>query len=222
MSAIAYVFYGTLLITPLFLPFGLYFYYDSIASLTERKQRVFLSQFQEALALTAQSLQTGYSLENSIREANRELNFLYPPDTHIIRSFSQIVAKIDLNTPIERALDDFSRETALDDVSDFIFVFSAAKKMGGDSIEVIRSCVALIKEKLDTEQEIHLLLTAKKMEFHVMCAVPFFIILYLKFMFANFISALYFTPAGIFIMSICLIIFSMSYMAGRKIIRIRI
>lgn len=206
----------------MFFPAGLLLYADHILAVIEKKKAAFLGQFTQALRLISQSLQTGYSAENSIRAACEELHCLYPPSAHIIRSFQEMTRKMDLNIPLEQALSDFAAQTGSDEVSSFIFIFTTAKRMGGDSIRIISDCLSAMKEKLDIEQEIQLLLRAKRLEFHVMCAVPFFIILYMKLMFRDFISALYFNPIGVTLMTGCLLTFIISYIAGRRIIHIQV
>lgn len=218
----AYVFYGTIRVSPLFFPITVYFYTDGIISLSEKKKQLFLLQFQQALSFLSQSLQIGRSLENGLRDTAEELSRTYPPAARINRSFAAVLRRMELNSSARQALEEFSKEILIDDVTDFIFIFSSSKHLGGDSVELIRSSLLTMKEKMETENEIRLILHAKKIEFHLMCAVPFFIILYLKVMFSGFTSVLYNNPAGIIIMTVCLIIFSASYLLGRKIIHIHV
>ena len=60
-----------------------------------------------------------------------------------------------------------------EDTEDFVTVFSSAKMSGGDSISIIRNAVKIISGKIDTEQEIQNDVRFKKLEFEIMCAVPF-------------------------------------------------
>ena len=86
---------------------------------------------------------------------------------------------MDLNMPVSSVLEEFALRTGQEDVENFVNVFTAAKISGGDSISVIRNAVKIISEKIDTEKEIHTMLASKKLEFEIMCAVPFVIILYM-------------------------------------------
>lgn len=80
----------------------------------------------------------------------------------------------------------------------------------------------LISGKIDTEQEIQTMFASKKLEFEIMCAVPFFIILYMKLTFGEFLSVLYENAAGRCFMTICLIAYIAAYSFGRKIIHIEV
>ena len=63
---------------------------------------------------------------------------------------------------------------------------------------------------------------SKKLEFEIMCAVPFFIILYMKLTFGEFLSVLYENATGRCFMTICLIVYIAAYSFGRKIIHIEV
>ena len=109
-----------------------------------------------------------------------------------------------------------------EDTEDFVTVFSSAKMSGGDSISIIRNAVKIISGKIDTEQEIQTMFASKKLEFEIMCAVPFFIILYMKLTFGEFLSVLYENATGRCFMTICLIVYIAAYSFGRKIIHIEV
>lgn len=129
---------------------------------------------------------------------------------------------MDMNMPAEEVLQEFAERTGQEDIENFVNVFSAAKKRGGDSIAIIRDAVNIISGKIDTEKEIQTMLASKKLEFDIMCAVPFGIILYMKLTFGEFLSVLYGNIAGAAIMSICICVYMGAYVYGRKIIRIEV
>lgn len=119
-------------------------------------------------------------------------------------------------------MEQFSERMKQEDTEDFVTVFSSAKMSGGDSISIIRNAVKIISGKIDTEQEIQTMFASKKLEFEIMCAVPFFIILYMKLTFGEFLSVLYENAAGRCFMTICLIAYIAAYSFGRKIIHIEV
>ena len=100
--------------------------------------------------------------------------------------------------------------------------FAAAKKSGGDSIAIIRNSVKIISEKIDTEKEIQTMLAAKKLEFDLMCVIPFGIILYMKLTFREFIGILYGNLTGAAVMSCCLFLYLAAYRLGKKITKIEV
>ena len=127
-----------------------------------------------------------------------------------------------MNMSAEEVLKGFAERTGQEDIENFVNVFAAAKKSGGDSIAVIRDAVKIISGKIDTEKEIQTMIASKKMEFDIMCAVPFAIILYMKLTFGEFLNVLYGNMAGAAIMSLCIFVYMGAYVYGRKIIRIEV
>ena len=147
---------------------------------------------------------------------------MYGEDTRIRIEYARMTHQLDMNMTAEDVLSGFAERTGQEDVENFVNVFSAAKKSGGDSISVIRNAVKIISEKIDTEKEIQTMLASKKLEFDIMCAVPFVIILYMKLTFGDFLSILYGNMTGAVIMSICICVYMGAYSLGRRIIRIEV
>ena len=216
----AYVFYDSFAASVLMIPVGIFYMRDCISDLEEKKEREFLGQFRDSIQAVAAGLKAGYSVENAIRGAGRDMEPLYGPDKRIRREFSLMIRQLDMNMAAGPVLEAFAGRTGQEDVENFVNVFAAAKKSGGDSIAVIRNAVRLISDRIDTEKEIRTMIASQKLEFDIMCVVPFAIILYMKVTFGEFLGALYGNAAGICVMTICLLIYAAAYRTGRKIVRI--
>ena len=195
---------------------------DCIADLSEKKEREFLGQFKDSIQAVAAGLKAGYSVENAIRGAGRDIEPLYGPDKRIRREFSLMTRQLDMNMSTGAVLDEFAGRTGQEDVENFVNVFAAAKKSGGDSIAIIRNAVQLISDRIDTEKEIRTMIASQKLEFDIMCVVPFAIILYMKATFGEFLGVLYGNAAGVCVMTVCLLLYAAAYRTGRKIIRIEV
>ena len=195
---------------------------DCIADLSEKKEREFLGQFKDSIQAVAAGLKAGYSVENAIRGAGRDIEPLYGPDKRIRREFSLMTRQLDMNMSTGAVLDEFAGRTGQEDVENFVNVFAAAKKSGGDSIAIIRNAVQLISDRIDTEKEIRTMIASQKLEFDIMCVVPFAIILYMKATFGEFLGALYGNAAGVCVMTVCLLLYVAAYRTGRKIIQIEV
>lgn len=219
---ILYVFYGTFIIAPVFFPVWFLYMRDWIADTEGKKEQQFRMQFRDSIQEMSAVLKAGYSVENAIREVNRELIPLYDKDTRIRKEYNLMTHQIDMKMPASEVLEKFAERTGQEDVEDFVNVFAAAKKSGGDSITIIRNSVRIISGKIDTEKEIQTMIASKKLEFDIMCVVPFVIILYMKLTFGEFLSVLYGNAAGMIIMTVCLCVYLAAYRIGRKIIRIEV
>ena len=222
VAVMLYVFYDSLIPAPLLVPVWLIYIRDWQIDLSRKKEHELRLQFRDSIQVMASALKAGYSVENAIREAGRDLSPVYPEEARIRKEFRRMVRQMDMNMPAEEVLQEFAERTGQEDIENFVNVFSAAKKRGGDSIAIIRDAVNIISGKIDTEKEIQTMLASKKLEFDIMCAVPFGIILYMKLTFGEFLSVLYGNIAGAAIMSICICVYMGAYVYGRKIIRIEV
>ncbi len=218
----SYVFYGSFAVIPLFIPVWIFYMRDWISDMSRKKEQEFRGQFRDSIQAMASVLKAGYSVENAIREAGRDLAPMYGKETRIRKEYDRMTHQLDMKMPAVNVLEEFSERTGQEDVENFVNVFAAAKKSGGDSIAIIRNAVKLISEKIDTEKEIETMLASQKLEFNIMCAVPFVIILYMKMTFREFLSVLYGNPAGAVVMTLCLCIYLGAYRFGRKIVCIEV
>ena len=89
-------------------------------------------------------------------------------------------------------------------------------------ISIIKNTVRTISEKIETENEIQVVISAKKMEQKIMSVVPFIIIGYLKLTSADFIAKLYNNIVGVLVMSVCLILYIAAVGLSKKIVDISI
>ena len=182
----------------------------------------FRSQFKECLQAIAASLNVGYSVENTIREAYHDLKHLYSKKARILIELQKMIYQLEMHVAVEYVLEDFSFRVQQEDVHDFIAIFSSAKKMGGDSLQILRNAILVMGEKIDIEQDIQVLLSAKKLEFKIMCMIPIGIILYMRLSFPAFIETLYGNILGVCLMTVCLLAYIWAYHLGKKITDISI
>ena len=195
---ITYVFYESFLPIFFMIPIWVIYARDGLRDLCRKKEKEFRVQFSNAIQA------------------------MYEENVRIRKEFRKMVHQLDMKMPAVSVMEQFSERMKQEDTEDFVTVFSSAKMSGGDSISIIRNAVKIISGKIDTEQEIQTMFASKKLEFEIMCAVPFFIILYMKLTFGEFLSVLYENAAGRCFMTICLIVYIAAYSFGRKIIHIEV
>ena len=221
-AVMSYVFYDSLIPAPLLLPVWMIYMRDWHDDISRKKEQELRQQFRDSIQVMASALKAGYSAENAIRETRRDIAPMYSADKRIMKELNRMVRQLDMNMPVGQVLEEFSERVEQEDVENFVNVFAAAKKSGGDSIAMIRKAVRNISEKIDTEKEIQTMLASRKLEFDIMCAVPFVIIFYMKLTFGEFLDVLYGNMAGAAVMTMCLILYIGAYLFGRKLIRIEV
>ncbi|KIR02518.1 Flp pilus assembly protein TadB [Lachnospiraceae bacterium TWA4] len=145
-------------------------------------------------------------MENSCKEAEREMTTMFGRNSLIVLELHRIVCGIDLNISVEELLDDLGKRSTIEDIRNFAQVFKVAKRTGGDLPYIIRQTVDMIEEKIKLKEEIITMTTSVRYEGLLMDIIPIFIILYMRFTSPDFFYPLYHTWFGTIFMSICLII----------------
>jgi len=219
---ISYLFYRSVLAFFVFLP-GLIVYMKILKkNLANKKAYILNLQFKDAILSISASLNTGYSLENSIKESYKEMILLYGEDSYICDELRNMIRQIGINIQIEKIFEEFSGRTGVEDIELFASVLQIAKKGGGDLISIIKSTATNISEKVDVKREITSLISSKKYEQSIMNLIPLFIIVYVDFTSPGLISKLYGNVFGIIVMSVCLIFYIGAYLLSNKITKIEV
>ena len=187
----------------------------------ERKFRLKL-QFKDGILAVSNALQVGYSIENAFLEGEKDLRMTYPPDADILREFHHINSQVKNNRVLEQLLMDFAARTHIKDIRAFAQVFVIAKRKGGDLSGIIQNTADIISEKIEVQQEIETILTAKAFEQRIMSVVPVIILFYIRLTSPHFFDCLYHNLFGIGLMSLCLVIYGAAIYVGERIITIEI
>ncbi len=218
----AYLFYGTPLAAVFLSPCLIWYMKSRMRQKIRAKKQAFTLQFKEAIRSVSAALGAGYSVENAIREANKDLRLLYKKDTPIMREFDYIIRQLDINVPAEEIFRELALRTGDDDVRTFAEVFAISKRGGGDMIGIIRGAISQISDKIDVKREIDTVMAAKKTEFKIMSAVPFAMICYIKLSFPEFVKILYGNALGVVIMTVCLLVYAAAYIWGGRIVTVEV
>lgn len=219
---VSYLFYGTWIWAILFSPYLIRYIKSWEKDTIKKRQQAFRLQFKEAIQSLSSALNVGYSVENALREACKDLQGMYRKNDIIVKELTYMIRQTHMNVTAEVVFRDFAARMEDEDVQTFVTVFNMAKRGGGDTLEIIRSAVHQMGEKIDVEREIATLLSAKKMELRIMSAIPFAMLAYLRISFPEFLQVLYGNIAGVIIMSVCLVIYLAAYEMGKQMVEIEV
>lgn len=219
-SIIAYLFYDSLVVFVIFWVLcPVFISWRRKRKLVQRREEL-KKQFCDYIACISTALSAGFSVENSFRESLKEVIKTYGDKSDIVIEMLEIIKKLDIGVPLSSSLSSFAVRAKIEDISDFITVFIEATKSGGNLSEIIRNTVNIMQEKRRVEEEIEAMLKGKMLEQKVISIIPFFIFLYMRVSSGDFTNILYHNPAGICVMTICLIIYILSFFLSEKIIKI--
>lgn len=221
-TVFAYTFFRSLTVFVIFSPLiiGYPLYYKQ--ELKRQRLRNLNVEFKEGIQSVASALSSGYSVENAFREAAKIMEVLYGTKSTISIEFRFIVEQLEINRNIEEILKDFGNRSSLEDVQNFVESFAMAKRSGGDLVSMVNATVSKIGDKVRIDEEIKIMMAAKKLEQKIMNMVPVVILLYLNIASPGFLDVLYETMLGRIVMGVCFVIYFAVYWWSGKIIRIDI
>ncbi len=220
IAILGYLFYQNLIgifaLTPI-----LYFYLKRKKKklIEERKWKLNL-EFKDGLLALSAALEAGYSPEHALEEACRDLKQIYREDDMILQEFAYMSNQLRMNITLERAFEDFSERSGIEDIQSFSQVFGTAKRTGGDLIRVIKTTGNIISDKIEVKRDIITLITGKRLEANMMKAIPIFIISYLTIFSPGFLDPLYHNIFGIIAMTVFLVIYLGAFFLIDKIVAI--
>jgi tight adherence protein B len=183
----------------------------------EAFNKKFREEYKEFLNGIAALLSGGLSIEQAFLEEERELKLQYGDDSYMLNAIHKINAEVCLNRPIEESFMDFSHAIDLNEVSEFAEIFIYAKRMGGDYIRNIRHTADKIGENIELQMDIDIITAEKRLEMKVMSIMPVFIIVYIRLTASGFIAPMYESIGGRIVMTLCLMVYGLCLMLGKKI-----
>ena len=220
--AVLYLFYRSMWVFILLLPCMILFRRERRKEREFRRKAALNTQFRDMLESLAASLRVGYSMENALKECANEMLFMHGEDSPIYEELHLMINQTGIGMSAEQIFREFAQRSYVEDIETFASVFSIAKRTGGDMVEIIRKTSDSIAGKLDTRNEIAVLISAKRLEQNIMTMIPVGIILYIDLTSDGLLNPLYGNLPGILIMTVCLIVYGAAIMLGRKMIRIEV
>ena len=103
-GAVLYLFYESVVPVVFLLPLCRIWMKEWLEDTAKKKEEEFRSQFRDSIQVMASALKAGYSVENAIREVNREIAPMYGKETRIRKEFSIMAGQLDMNRPAEQVV----------------------------------------------------------------------------------------------------------------------
>lgn len=201
---IGYLFYDSLKMCIICIPFFVMDYKSMKGEKLKAQKRELTMQFKSMMEALVTSLTAGYSLERAFTDAKRDMSLVYQDDAIIFHELDEIINGLNVNLSVEKLLKDFGERSGVEDIENFANVVTAAKKSGGNLIRIIEKTVKSISDKINAEEEMETMISAKKYEEKVMMIMPYGILLYLRISNGGFLDVLYHNMFGVLLMTVFL------------------
>ncbi len=221
--AVAYIFFRSFILSAFLTPLALMYPRIRTREIIRRRKKELNIQFKDMLYSLSSSLSAGKTVELAFREALKDLTVLYPePSAFILAELGRIISRLDMNEPLESALQEFADRAGLEDVDNFVNVFNISKRSGGNLAEVIRNTSSIINDRIEVAQEVDTMLAERKFERKVLNVIPIIMILLLSLSAPDYMAPIFSTLVGRITMSGSIVLLLTAWLISAKIIDIKL
>lgn len=182
-----------------------------------RKNKELLIQFKECIQAVAASMRAGYAVENAFTDSITDIRSMFGEGSAMEWELQLLRQGLGNNVTLELLLQEMGQRSGLEEIQEFAEVFAIAKRSGGSIPVTIDAASTSISRRLEVEEEMETLLSARKLEQKVMNAMPFMIVWYVEASNPGYFDGLYGNLTGAALMTVCLGIYLAAYVLSEKI-----
>ena len=202
---IGWLFFKNIVVSSLFCICPILLYPLFRQTVYNRKKEEMNMQFKDVLYAFSDAAASGKSAQLSIENAYRNLGRIYGEKNVLTENFGEMAVKIkETNAAPEKVLLDFGLDCDVEDIRNFIEIYTICLKSGGDREKAITKAASIIGEKINLRLELRSILAQKKLEAAILCSITPIILLFLQITSSEYTTVLYTTLAGRIIMCGCL------------------
>lgn len=195
-------------------------FYQKKRVMEQRKWQLMV-EFKDAMDSMVAALVAGYSMENAVKEAYKDLQLMYKEETPMLQELKEIRQKLELKYSLDDLLLELGRKSEVEDIITFAQIYATARRSGGNLVKVMKRTADNIGEKMEMQREIQTAIAGKKMEATCMMVIPILIILYLQFFSPGFLDPLYENWMGHLFMTGALMVYGFSVWWSQKIMNVK-
>lgn len=187
----------------------------------DKEERAMISiQFRDFLLCLLPILNSSKPILHGISEAYEDYVRIYN-HTAFAKAIEGTIMNSKINNDVNSVLEEFKRSLNNINVDNFIDNICICNKIGGNINETIRNTTSLIRETIEIEEEIEIILAKKKTEQFILTVMPFCIILIFYFISKEYIQVMYESLIGRVVMTLSAILFFLQYIICNKLADIR-
>lgn len=220
---LAMLFYRTPVFAVILIPFSKRIQKFVTDMMLERNRRALLEQFKDFLFLAATSVGAGRGMKEAIKESIPRIEDIYGEDCILAAELKDIHKRLELgNEDDVDVLADFAGRSGIEDIIDFVMIYSICKKTGASLILAMNKAASVIIDKMTIENEIRELARRKKNEGMFIFAVPVVVIVFLNMCAPDYIDPLYSSMQGRLIMTFVVVANICIYGMVQRIVKVDI
>ena len=214
--------YDNLIFSLILLPYVPFYIKEKKQKLKEKRNWNLNLQFRDCINCISSALESGYSIENAIKEAYLDMKLSYSENEMIMNELRIIIGKLENNRTVEEVFLNFAERSGLDDIKSFSDIFATAKRTGGNLIMIIKSTADVIHTRVELKRELRTMIASKKYEADIMKIIPFGLLIYLRLFSPDMVASLYGNLFGIVFMTIILLVYLVLCKISNHVVKIEL
>lgn len=188
----------------------------------EKRRKKVKLQFFDMLEAMSVALRAGNPPLKALESARGDLLLTYPVKSDIIVELNLIIGKFNNSVPLSEGFNDFANRSQVEDISSFANVFATIEGKSGKANEIVTEVQEIMSDKAEIEMEIDTMMLSAKTEVYTMLVLPLLMLMVIGYMGAGFMDALYTTAVGRIVSFIGLLMYGLSYLLAKKLVKIDI
>ena len=199
---ISYLMYRNILFAAVIIPFTKKIKGFVTENIIKMRRRRYMAEFRDFLFMASTAIGAGRSMKDAIHESIPSLLNIHGKRSILAGDLAKAYERMETGGENDvSVLRDLADASGLEDVKDFVTVYSICKETGASLITALGKAAGVIMEKMSIDREIEELVRRKESEGLVIFAMPALIILFLNITAPDYIAPLYETAAGRVIMT---------------------
>ena len=201
---------------------GVMYFQTEKRGMVQKKKELAREQFKELMLLVSTGQRAGFSAENAFISSYQDMKVLYGEESAICRVIEILKSGKENNIAFSKLWKQIGGQLGITEIKEFAQVYEISHESSGNMAAVMDKTADIIVRRIETEKEIAVLLSARKLEQKIMNVMPFAIMLYISITSPGYFQGLYHSLGGALIMSFCLLLYVSAYVLSVKIISIEI
>ena len=199
---VSYLMYRNLLFAAVIIPFASKIKGFVTESIIKNRRRRYMAEFKDFLFMASTAIGAGRSMKDAISESIPSLENIYGSRSILAGDLTKAYERMETGGENDvSVLRELADASGLEDVKDFVTIYSICKTTGASLITALGKAAGVIMEKMSIDREIEELVRRKENEGLVIFAMPAVIILFLDLTAPDYMAPLYETAAGRVIMT---------------------
>jgi tight adherence protein B len=182
----------------------------------KKRMQKFQRQLPEALELIARSLKAGHAFPSGMKLAADEFDDPLGPE------FDETLNEINFGVSVPDALKNLADRVDCPDLKYFVISVILQRETGGNLAEIIENIAYIIRERFKLYGKIKTLAAEGKLSAIILCAIPFLVIIALRFTNPDYINTLFSEPAGRIMAGISAFMMAMGILVMKKMVNIKV